>query len=207
MLLVGLIDRFSKPFSRRAHIIIACGFLVLAFFVSWRTEYLKTTPGLRLTIDVASTARELDGSVINFLTVSISNLGAPSVADQWMLEVVDNGQSTKFLPQIIHQSEPMYVGDATGKHTAEYNQKDALYEKTISNPIPTGAKLTGFLIFNRGKIAQADADRKGILLRVSCKDVFGNSIHGDLITTGYGSIGDKLPYFPGTTEPVTKDNP
>ena len=176
--------------------------VILLFFASyeaWRDEFMKTHPGLHLVMDAWGTGTAPEGMGVVVLA-GISNLGSPSIADEWMLEMipVNGSRPTKIPPMIIPQDRPLELHfDAVP--SLAYDPKDALYIKVASTPLPTGAKETGFLLFHFKGIGRDQSNIPGTKYRLTCRDVAGNEVSVEWKATG--EQFQKVPYFPGITEP------
>lgn len=78
------------------------------------------------------------------LVISITNAGAASIADHWALKVKLPDGRLKTGVQLPIPSRLTFRG-ASGDQV--YSEKDALYNKTMKNPIQKGQKVTGVLWF------------------------------------------------------------
>ena len=147
-------------------------------------------------MDVGTGQRQDTGNPIALLAASVANLGQPSIADEWSVEVVTKeGAHIDRRPSVIFQDKPIEMGYVNGK-TQIYDPKDALYLKTASDPVTTGAKRTGFLIFDFPKMSF----QPGTIFRLKCKDIAGNIIVSPDFSLA-GPSPDVMPYYTGTTEP------
>jgi hypothetical protein len=198
VLLVGL-RQVHKPIGKKESVTIAGCFLVLALFSSWRTEYLKTNPGLRLRIDAIDVGDLPTGTVVVILG-DVSNRGeTPTVADTWHLKIISPAHKQLFdgTPQALLEGKPFTF--TFNSMVVSYNPSDALYKKTVT-PLPQGAKVTGFLLFAvPNTLAHQTITTVGTRLVVYCSDVFGNEIHGEHVITGKPING--WPYLPGISPP------
>jgi hypothetical protein len=202
-ILVELKQKTSR-WAMKISLGLAVSFLLFASYQAWNDEYEKTHPGLRLAIDVIATARRSENAQTATIVVlaSISNVGSPSIADQWTLEMIPvSGDHVTMDPSMIHQDKPFVFSYDSGQ-SVSYSPSDALYLKTPSAPLITGAKDTGFLIFDPPKITQPQAETTGTVYRLSCLDVFGNKVWADY--TMKGGHWRAMPYLPGITEPTVK---
>jgi hypothetical protein len=159
--------------------------------------------GLRLNIDEMSSSRSKD-RISMIVVAAVSNVGEPSVADQWLLEMIPrSGKSITILPSTINQDKPLEFHYDSGR-TIAWNPKDALYLKTSSIPVPNGGKQTGFLIFTLPpSITQPQAEIPETIYRLSCMDVFGRKISTDYHMTG--GRWQEMPYFPGLDQPSVRN--
>ncbi len=159
--------------------------------------------GLNLLIGNMATGRDVrskTGFVMIF--ASISNLGPPSIVDQWKLEVTYSSGQRKTYQPVILVSGIVPILDTKGA-SVTYNPNDLLYRKTASSPIATGAKVSGYLLFDLRPITQEEADIPGTIYHLSAVDVYGNPISAQVIWTA-NFQQDAVPYMPGAEEPKVK---
>ena len=156
-----------------------------------------------MTIDEMASSRS-KGTVSMVVVAAISNVGEPSVADQWLLEMIPpGGKSLTIRPSTISQDKPLEFHYDSGK-TIAWNPKDALYLKTSSVPVPNGGKEPGFMIFTLPPgITQPQAEVPETIYRLSCVDVFGRKIFTDYHMTG--GRWQEMPYFPGLEQPSVRN--
>ena len=134
-----------------------------------------------------------------FVVASVSNLGSPSVADSWTLEITPPGEPARTLTfQWVQHDEPLVFHHENGQ-IMTYSSSDMLYVKTASAPVPTGGKVRGMLLFPLKDISLEKAKSAGSRFRLCAQDVAGNPICAERIMEGKGSPG--AVYFPGV-EPV-----
>jgi hypothetical protein len=188
----------------RGTLFLAANLLFIASYLAWNDEYEKTHPGLRLTIDTFATSRHSSNQVTSIIMVaSVSNVGSPSIAERWSLEVIPvSGNAVTVYASIVFEANPLTLYLDNGK-VGSYSPRDALYLKTSSVPLTMGAKETGFLIFDFPTISQAQADARGTVYRLSCLDVFGNKVWTDHTMSEPGQR-NAMPYYPGMNEPSIK---
>jgi hypothetical protein len=201
--MLALFEKYGlkRKLSVKVEIAVLLLFVFFATFQAWRSEYLKTRPGLHLkvlAIDVG--ALQEGGQGVITILADLSNLGAaPTIADNWHLRVVSPKGVQLFdgMPFALLQGKPFSF--TFGSAVVSYDPSDALYKKTVS-PITQGAKVTGFLLF----VVPNTLDRQTILkvgtkLAVYCSDVYGNEIHAEHTITGKAVTG--WPYVPGINVP------
>jgi hypothetical protein len=178
---------------------LATFFLLFASYQAWNDEYEKTHPGLHLDIDSVGTASTSD-TVIVLVIASISNVGSPSIADQWQLEMTPvSGKPITIHPMLIPKDKPMTFRSGYGRETS-YDPSDALYLKSASTPVSTGAKETGFMIFALSNVSVGQANGVGTVYKLICSDIFGTKIWAQHTMNGHGERGP-MPYYPGMIPP------
>jgi hypothetical protein len=190
------------PIPKKVGIAIALFFLLLAIFTAWRNEYLKTRPGLIVTVRQIGAMTDGEYSRL-FVITSVSNRGSASVADGWELRVKRAGSKTWgswTAPYLFEPNRPIII-EQRGV-VRKYSPNDALYLKAGDKPIENGGRVTGFLAFRVPAITQQQAMQDGVEYELRCEDVSGNKIVGKFSTTGGGK---DLQYFQGL-EPPTKED-
>lgn len=191
-------------------IALAIGLLLLASFLAWRDEYKKTRPGLQLVVQtfMSGQAHNESGNDITavVLLASLSNVGQPSIADQWILTISfpDGRNPIVATPSALIGESTLHlpVANVANRQSVDYNAKDALYDKTASVPISQGGRQTGFLLFEVSGLTQAEAETPGMIYTVSCHDVFGNTIVGSFKKRA--GMDNSIKYLPGMDPPVVK---
>jgi hypothetical protein len=165
--LLGLWERYRGQAVRPVfYWIIAALLLARAFFLVWRKEHRRQVelegqshqgqlgigrddrPNLKLhgEIDWVHLARDpakpQDLQVV--VIASIANRGAPSSADRWALsaQLIGGEVYEGFLRPIPANFVFCITGEAR-----EFRGADALYEKNLTAPIPSGGKVRGILRF------------------------------------------------------------
>ncbi len=123
----------------------------------------------------------------------MANRGAPTVADEWALEIKTSAgiTSEKDDLRLMIMSLPIVL---EGKF--KVNPSQMLYEQT-KVPIPTGAKpkgILGFLVVSP-RFDRRSLDSKGTKYKLICRNVSGDTIETS-ITRG-GQFTKELPVIPG----------
>jgi hypothetical protein len=193
---------------------IMIAFVFWAMFMSWRDERLslvnvrrslavkeqeladerkRSLPDLHGAIDGIGMGNDPtipDGSAV-FLTVSLRNLGAPSIAEDWQFSVEVPGKGT-FAGKTMRTGGTFSFSPADGSPPVTYEGSEAIQEKT-TQPIITGAMVRGMLL-GIVRVPKDDAWVAGTVVRVSCHDVTGKTINLERTMSG---DKEKLPFFPG----------
>jgi hypothetical protein len=79
------------------------------------------------------------------LVVGLRNVGMPSIAERWALSVKMASQQPIWAEQ--HIISPTLELGIMENEKITYTSGDALYEKAVQAPIPTGAMVRGVLLF------------------------------------------------------------
>jgi hypothetical protein len=186
-------------------------FGILAFFCSllacariWTTEHRAkdeadgrldslTRPDFRIRIDQLNLGRTEEGRTAITLEVSVRNLGAPSVIDSYQLKMD--------LPQYagctfdLFQIPPggIVMHDLVGKPRA-FPPGSALFDKAATQPIVTGGKAVGILLYLTSCIKVDSVFQNRSHLQLWITDVTGKQV---LAQNPNISRGEAL-YYPGT---------
>ncbi len=210
----------DKPFLERyAWLLwIVGGFcIVYGFYSAWFEQRIAATeaqkkfdelskPKLSIEIleiiqgDIEGLPEEKRGLRV-FFQVSIKNLGAPSIADSFLVTIEKGDLKRTTQPIFIYDGYTVTGG--SDKHViAKFKRGDALYEKT-SSPIERGDKKTGWLLVEFEGINHEQMSGPGRKFVVQCSDVTGEKIYATRII-GQGTILSNRPlYFPGSEQPFT----
>lgn len=198
---------------------LAIAFLVWLPFFFWhlaRTPYLmqKDTEerakkaeialsekqGLKLEIlqfGIADGPTENDSRI--FMVASVTNQGAPSIADSWKLAVHIPGKpDIAITPDYLDPHKPIVLHHASGK-IQKINAEDILYNTTMKEPIQTGMKRIGILGFTLQGVPRLSAQQVGAKFYLRCKDVRGNTIEAEHEITDLNE-GQPM-FFPGMKPP------
>jgi len=225
LLLLGLTVYYKKPLPRWTIIAVGVICFVFAAVRIWTTEHRLrvatdakftelTVPQLHVSIDEmgvgnftptpikGSDRRPLPPPFIGAtLTASVTNTGAPSIAEAWTLviELTDGQKTPVLLPEFVNpQGTYLSHGDLSGGPDWQVSPSDALYLKAMSKPIERGMKVRGFLMFRVEHYTQAELTKKGTRFILSCVDVAGKQATGELAFKG---APEPHHYLPGM-EPV-----
>jgi hypothetical protein len=180
-------------------------FLVVAFLTSLRRgpDAHARKPDLRGQIDLVGIGQAPipPRSTMLTLVVSIRNLGAPSIVDQWALSVVPAGGSMS-PAEVFPLPEGPIALERRGSPPTTFEGKDVLYRKVETVPIPQNSKARGLLAF----VVNVPSDavfQPGTKYRLSFQDVYGTTY-----STEYVIAGKALPegrfIFPGLSAPQNK---
>jgi hypothetical protein len=188
--------------SKKFAVVLALIFLFLAFFNAWREQYLKTHPGVLLTIDELGVGSDVTNSFAKvFITADVANRSQPTTLDEWKLEIKLPGSASPIFatPIYINPEEPLtFTGTHPPNKDFKLDSADALYNKTKPTPVATGAKIPGVLAFD---VQDKTADHvrvKGTVFTLSCKTIFGDLVKGSYTWTG---INTPHQYIPGLKPP------
>lgn len=214
------IDYYINPSASRwlAILSILVAF-ILANILAWKDQYDKITnlektnnelqvKLVKLTdITKPNLIGHIDAWIIGsmehkaahiMILLSISNSGAPSIAEEWTLSI-DNDKIhiSGIIPTIITDDLILYRGSWKEQEIlAKFNQSDAIYDKALV-PILKGARLRGWLRFEVNQVQYKDII-PGTNLTIHFKDYLNTSYSANTIVKN----GGKMPlYFPGTRYP------
>jgi hypothetical protein len=196
---IALFEKYGlkKRLSVKVEIAVLLLFVFFASFQAWRSEYLKTRPGLHIKVLERWQWVPDKGAPGLLVIVSVYNLGTPTIADGWKVRVKQ--ANSRAWGDYVGYSlvdptvpAPIQVKDVPFK--VFYNPMDAIFLKT-TQPIATGAKLNGFITvagnFDLSKLGA------GAQIEVACQDVAENSVFGIMV------VDDKTPLVPGYHEGMT----
>lgn len=217
-LIAGGIDLIERFFNKEAPAIptkwrlaIIVLLLVSAQFLAYKTTVddaqqrlakkqveldQQTKPGLTLAIDELgvggfAAGRQGEQYPAVFIIANLTNVGAPSSADRWILRIIlRDGRSTD--AQAVYLN-PRGIVQGTNPNW-KMSQVDALYVKA-ANAIQRGERIRGILIFiAKGGITRKELESIGTTYRLSCVDV-----NGTRIQASHSWVGVQQPhhYFPG----------
>jgi hypothetical protein len=184
--------------------------LFFACFLAWRDEHRaladeqkKNSPVLVGTIDETEFMGNTNGSppqLAAFIQFSIRNLGMPSIAEKFYLNLFVDGKKFFIPDRAVPPAIELVTLNPPYKLT--FHQNDMIYEKTIS-PLPTGGMVRGWLYFD---VTEAHLDRNAlndtnVLWVVAFRDVTGK----EYFVTNYNHrIASGPGYFPGSEFPVSR---
>jgi hypothetical protein len=210
----------QKPLPRRIGIASALFFLAGASFNAWedqrklvkgsesdlslaRTQLAQeedhSRPKLTLSIDSAMSgalAPEKLVLITVFASISNSPVGAPSIAEDWNLEVTDVSSKQKIKSESVMVPKTLTYENVGGRRSIQI-PGEALYEKTMT-PIAAGAKVRGLLIFRIPGMKLGKLPTK-LKLQLSCKDVSGKSIIASVVWSS--TKKDAFQHLPGMAMP------
>jgi hypothetical protein len=195
------------------------GFLFCAFFLAWRDQRdaaatmqkkldESTKPKLVGEIDqagVVGQAVDEHGKLFIdvtdtgiFVFATIKNIGAPSVVVIWNLAVHIPGKgpmkaAKRLLPATMRldRQSMMYA-------------EDALYNKAVNSPVPTGGQISGVLLFVLEGVARDDVWKQGTVLTLEFQDVLGTKSEASVTLTG---ANEPFKYLPGMRQPLPMVQP
>ena len=183
--------------------------LFIASYLAWNNEYQELVkkqnelkkipePQLSLKIETLRLFYKSNDQTAVAIVSSISNTGAPSIAESFFLVVkIVGGNMYRVRPTTF--KEGITLRDKDGEIIYAPSPEDVLWDKTMPIPILTGAKVVGYLMFffdvDRGEMEQ-----DGNKFILSCKDVYGTQISSTLIFDKKRHI-DRNIHFPGMKFP------
>ena len=130
----------------------------------------------------------------------------PTTVENWSLEVTPPGGNS-FKAEMVSLTPTMTMHTKTGEAYI-WSGQDALYDKTIEKPIPTGATVRGLLGFVCVGAPPENIVRPGTTFLLKFKDVMNNEYSAQLTVS---STFDQFIPFPGIHQPLrvpsTKNTP
>ncbi|HVB86381.1 MAG TPA: hypothetical protein VNK23_06915 [Candidatus Dormibacteraeota bacterium] len=168
------------------------------FYSAWSQQYDKATqgqnqintlrhqltaltvPDLHGTIDFAAFGSDVKHRRLCAMTVqlTITNTGAPSIADSFrMFVTLKNGREIEVEPILAPKTfAELYEGEAGKSPSMILTTKDYLPSKAISNPIPTGGAVSGFIQGYVVGATQNEVSAAGTVIRVAFQDVLSHHL-------------------------------
>ena len=209
----------GRNVTGKVFIVVLGGFLIWAMFMAWRdqrvlavtstasfdskcaeldAERARNTPDLHAQIDeiAMGTDPEHPNGTAVFLTVSVRNLGAPSVAEQWHFDVTIPGKGV-FRGWGIHTLGSFVFQHSSGEPLL-FKGSEAIQEKTAI-PIPTGGMVRGFLLGIIQGVLKDQAFHEGTKIEVFYADVKGTELRTER-TMGPEKTGPM--FYPGLKREV-----
>jgi hypothetical protein len=214
--LLGLFEKYVREVPKNLYTIVLIVIFFWACFSAWEELLitnkkndaelvsLKTElndlklPKMRAVI-VNMNVHELSqfpGVTSMVLVISVTNAGAPSIADHWDLQVtLPDGQKQRGVQ--IPIPPLLTFGGASGEQT--YSEKDALYNKAVKNPIQKGQKMTGVLWFLLEGTSSKDVAMNAV--KLTFKDFLDKEYIAENTAIYHG-----VPpvYFPGLEQQIKK---
>ncbi len=134
------------------------------------------------------------------IVASIKNTGAPSVAAAWTLSVTIPGDIKRQAEHMVAPEILQLLPTAIPRGQAiQYFPEDALYEKAVKAPIPTGGLISGHLLFKLNGIKCETVENPGTIVSLGFKDVLekpysdtkklGTARRGEVTIPGLGRSG------------------
>jgi hypothetical protein len=128
-----------------------------------------------------------------FVFATIKNIGAPSVVVNWNLVVHMPGKAPvkaakRLLPTTMRldKQSMMYA-------------EDALYNKAVNSPVPTGGQISGVLLFVLEGVTRDECWKQGTILILEFQDVLNTKSEASVTLTG---SKDPFRYLPGMRQPL-----
>jgi hypothetical protein len=144
--------------------------------------------------------RDYANDTILILIVSVRNNGAPSVAEVGYLQIVppNGGSSPQTLGIDLPATTTIGLDDPSGTQpTLWLKGSDALYNKTIVQPVATGSLVRGILEYVVKGATSSQIAVPGTTYRLGYKDNFGTPYFAELVYNIKPAVSC---YLPGLTE-------
>jgi hypothetical protein len=107
------------------------------------------------------------------MVVSVSNEGAQTLAQSWMLEVRSPSMSIPLVFQAVHISGSVELPGANGVKTDL--AKEDLVVKTANTALPKSGRVSGVLTYVMPKTSMAEVSNNNTTLTVQFMDAEGKS--------------------------------
>ncbi len=186
-------------------VLVPFGFVVAMLALSFVTASRSpSAPELRGTFDQIVFTPVTGANEVGILIMfSVKNLGTPSVVDNYKLTVAPPGKEASnttlvFLPKVL------VVTPAAGVSPSAFPipyvcGKDALYRKTIEQPLANGGMSRGYLWYQlNGYTAENFINPVGTQFQMTFTDVMGRVYAADFVWPAVTINGG---YAPGTNIP------
>ncbi len=208
--LVELGDKLlDKKMPKKWYVVfVAIGF-VLATFKAWDQQRITadtaqhklddlTTPKLKLGIDQIGTGHIettfFKGTGV-LVFANLTNDGAPSVADSWLLIVtLPDGRHATTATTYLDPASDISFSEKPGVPNFKISQRDALYQKVGEHPVERGSRVRGILVFEFQGFSWEEASAANTMFVLRCNDVKGNLVQDTMIFTGHDH---PLVWYPG----------
>jgi hypothetical protein len=130
-----------------------------------------------------------------FIIANVRNVGIPTIVTDWSLEVSPPGRRpVEGRGRFIVPNQPVTFMMSNGIPWI-MSPDDALYNKGVAKPVPSGDQITGLLIFDFHNTGKIDIYREGVVYDLSFGDVKGNRYHA--FKTLEAKSDTQPMYFPG----------
>lgn len=158
-------------------------------------------PNLQLAIDEMAIGWTQDGASTALTVIaSLRNLGTPSIAQGWRLQIIlPDGDQMLLTPQMLDKTQDIKIHDDNGRLTATIPMADALYDKAIEKPIEPGSLVRGVLVFIARHIPVPSVRQQGTKFTLICNDVANKQVTGSYVWRGSGPGVHS--YYPGMIPP------
>lgn len=129
------------------------------------------------------------------LIVSIKNAGLPTILDGWKV-IVTLPDGKDIVSTQLKIPESFTLTGPSG--TVHYSGRDAIYDKAIGNPIPTGGIVRGLLMVSIDNVDHTIVRQPSTNISVQFKDVL-NKTH--IVEKQMTGLSSEPVYFPGLSAP------
>jgi hypothetical protein len=222
MALVTIYEKWSgRKISKRVFFAGVIAFLIVAFFMAWRDvreeanglrqelvssrkalgeEKSRNTPNFLGEINEIVNGDPVQGAGSDlFIRMTITNRGAPSIAQGWKLAVKSNTRNSSYMPTSIPDN--FSVRNKDGIQMAKFKLSDTIYEKTV-RPIERGGMARGWIRFILPDLTRKQISGSKTIITVSFEDVERNKYEATMELKGQHS--SKPMYLPGSEQPFKR---
>lgn len=176
---------------------VVAGLLGLASDYVKRKEAQPATPDLQGKILKVIAPPNRSGQVrtVAFVNMTVKNLGTPSIiGHDWEAFLTLGGNKMRATMVAFYGTTTLSM--AGGGPPIKITPEDAIYEKRISEPLVTGAQVSGWLQLALEGVSPDELFRAGNRIDITFSDVLGRTyVSSD---TFDGSRSTTAPYFPGS---------
>lgn len=191
--ILGIYERVTqKTISLRVFIVGVLAFLLVAFFMAWRTEYHKAsnaevdldtlrnanTPRLVAEYDNVYIAPAGPGDQDCLITITgrIKNSGAPSITQDWFEELNVDGVVTRGTIVRYRPGQTITIM-GTDKEPIETLDSSRLWPHTsYDDPIPTGGAKAGFIQAVFRGVSSERAIKSNAMVTLVFHDMRGDAV-------------------------------
>jgi hypothetical protein len=206
---------FKKPLSKRTWAGFVVLFVLIAFFNGWREQKNNVDiannlvtqkqseidalnkPILDGRIESVFGAPTPNGGTLLTLISGFTNRGAPSAIAIGDVTIIYKGRElpTQKVPPPKGASVDLYQGPTNNSPSIGLQPDDFLPKKCISNPVPRGGEVGGWMQVYAPEIAPDKAREVGSVIRLYYTDAYDNKFHIEYYMNGR----------PGVFPPNAKD--
>jgi hypothetical protein len=159
-------------------------------YASWS---LGPRPDLRVSVVTANVAPvpNKPHNTLMVLEVVVLNAGTPSIVEEWGVSVGIGGQKP-VQADLLNVPKVMHLSGEVG--TNQYFGEDALYKKTVEQPIPSGGRVAGILMCEIENVSPDIVRRPGTQIILGYSDVRGQKY---VFSVAMSGIEGAPRYLPG----------
>lgn len=198
------------PISKRFGAALTVFFLLLAFYNAWRQqkheaeaarasleERYRPKLDCRFEQWFLSEMKDHPNRTLVTIQLTLKNSGAPSLVESWGLDIrMPDGKIIHGHGAVFPNSPFFEFGSSAGGYPIKLYRGDSLFIKDANDPIATGAKRAGWVLFEF-EVPKDVLNNPDAIMNVNFSDVDGTKHTFNQILRGT-STGNSL-YYPGFT--------